>query len=49
MQCEPDLFAVVGATHSASGFASRLNGRQQQTDQDSDNGNHHQQLDQSET
>jgi hypothetical protein len=39
------LLEIVCALHPAGCFASRLNCRQQQTNQDSNDGNHHQQLD----
>jgi len=40
---------VVTALHAASRFASGLHGRQQQRDQNADDGDNHQQFDQSKT
>ena len=46
---QPDLLQVVGALNAAGGFASRLNGGQQQSDQDRNNRDNNQKFDQSET
>jgi hypothetical protein len=35
-----ELFQIVAALHPASGLAGRLNRRQQQRDQDSNNGDY---------
>jgi hypothetical protein len=43
-----DLLEVVGALGAAGGLARRLDGRQQEGDQDGDDGDHDQQLDQGE-
>jgi hypothetical protein len=48
MQRENELFLMVLALSSPRGFAGGLHGRQQQSDQDSDDGNYHQQLDERE-
>jgi hypothetical protein len=44
---ESKLLEIVGASHSAGCFPSRLNSRQQQGDQDSNNRDHHQKFNQS--
>jgi hypothetical protein len=49
MQGQTLLLQVVGALHAASSFASGLHGWQQQSNQNTDDGNHHQQFDQGET
>ncbi len=49
LQGETDLLEVVGATDPPRGLSGRLNGRQQQRDQDGDDRDHHQELDQCET
>src|SRR4051812_19525916 len=49
LQSEADLLQMIAALHSSSGFAGRLNRRQQQRDEHADDGNHHQQLDESKT
>jgi hypothetical protein len=46
---QPDLLQVVGALHASSGFSSRLDGGQQKADQNSDDGDDHQQLHERET
>jgi hypothetical protein len=43
---EPDLSHVVLAGHASCCLASSLDRRQQQTDQNTDDGNHYQQFDQ---
>ena len=48
MQGEPDLLQVVHALDPPRRLAGRLNGRQQQGDQDGDDRDHHQELDQRE-
>ena len=42
---EPELFEVVLALRAACGFARRLDGGEEQCDEDADDGNHHQQFD----
>jgi len=42
---KPKLLQVVGAAHSASGLAGRLDSWQQETDKNSDNRNHYQEFD----
>jgi hypothetical protein len=44
---DTQLFQAVGAGHPVGRFADLLHCRQQQRDQDPDDGDHHQQLDQS--
>jgi hypothetical protein len=44
VQSQALLLQVVGALHAASCFASGLNSRQQQTNQNTDDGNNHQQF-----
>ena len=46
VECESDLTHVILALRPASSLASVLNGRQQQSDQNGDDGDHHQQLNQ---
>ena len=46
---QAELFKVVGARGSPGRFASRLHSRQQHRDKNADDGDHHQELDQSET
>jgi hypothetical protein len=46
---QADLLELIRALSASSRFARRLNGRQQQRDQNADDRNHDQQLDQSET
>jgi hypothetical protein len=48
VQREDELFLIVRALRSPRGFAGGLHSRQQQSDQDSDDGNDHQQLDERE-
>ena len=48
MHGQADLLQVVGALHATRGLACRLDRRQQQGDQQSDDGDHHQQLDERE-
>jgi hypothetical protein len=45
---EADLLEVVGALDACGRFADFLHGRQQQSNQDGNDGDHHQQLDQRE-
>ena len=45
MERETNLFQVVFATGFTHRFSHGLDGRQQQTDQDADDGDHHQQFD----
>ena len=49
MNRQSDLLEVVTTRHAASCLASRLDGRQQQADQNADDRNDHQQLHQSKT
>jgi hypothetical protein len=46
---QPDLLEVVAAAHPPRGFASSLDGGQQQPDQHTDDRNHDQQFDQRKT
>ena len=46
---QTQLLQVVDALNPAGGFASGLNGRQQQRDEHGDDGNHHKKLDQRKT
>jgi hypothetical protein len=46
---ETELFEIVLALHSIGGLARLLDGRQQQSDQDGNDGNYHQQLNECET
>ncbi len=46
---QADLFEIVAALHPPRRFARRLNGRQQKSHEDADDGDHHEQLDQRET
>jgi len=48
MQRENELFLIVLALRSPRGVAGGLHCRQQQSDQDSDDGNYHQELDERE-
>jgi hypothetical protein len=43
---DPDLFQVVDALHPPPGLARRLDGGQEQGDQDGDDGDDDEQLDQ---
>jgi hypothetical protein len=45
MDGNADLLQIVGTLSTPAGFTRRLNGWQQQGYQDSDDRNHHQQLD----
>jgi hypothetical protein len=47
VQCQSDLLQIVPALSSSGRFASRLNGRQEQGDQNGNDGNNNQQFDQS--
>jgi hypothetical protein len=47
-ESQAKLLQVVAALHSLGRLAHSLHRRQQQADEDPDDGNHHQQLDQSE-
>ncbi len=49
MDREPDLLDVVGALDAPGGLARGLDGREQESDQDRDDRDHHQKLDQSKT
>jgi hypothetical protein len=49
VQSQSQLFEVVFALRAAGCFASLLYGGQQQCDQNRDDGDHHQQFDQSES
>jgi hypothetical protein len=49
VQREADLLDVVGALRAPRRLPRRLDGGQQQGDQDNDDRDHHQQLDQRET
>jgi hypothetical protein len=46
LQRNPQLLHVVPTLRPTGRFARRLNGREQQCDQDADDGDNHQQLDQ---
>jgi hypothetical protein len=48
VQREKELFLIALTLRSAGGFAGGLHSRQQQSDQDSDDGNDHQELDERE-
>ena len=48
VQAYADLLEIVGAGHPPRGFARRLDGRQQERDEDADDGDHDQQFDQGE-
>jgi len=45
MNCQAELFHVVGTLHSSCGFSGGLNGGQEQGDQHADDRNDHQQFD----
>jgi hypothetical protein len=49
VQGQADLVEVVAALHASRGLADLLHGWQEQPDEDSDDGNYHQQLDQCKT
>lgn len=49
LECEAELFDVIDALGSASSFASLLNCGQQESDEDGNDGDDHQQFDESET
>ncbi len=49
MKRQADLLQVIGALHASSSFAGRLHGRQQQPDQDADDGDDHQEFNESKT
>ena len=49
VQCQANLFQVVGATGLGCSFTNLLHRRQKQTNKNGNNGNHHQQLDQGES
>jgi hypothetical protein len=49
MKCQADLFQIVNARNPPGGLARRLNGREQQCDQDGDDRDHDQELDQRES
>ena len=49
LQRQANLLEMVAALHAAGGLAGGLHGGQQQRDQHADDGDHHQQLDKSET
>src|SRR5437588_647930 len=44
---DSQLFEVVGASHAVGGLAHLLHRREQEADEDRDDGDHHQELDQS--
>jgi len=44
VNAKADLFEVITATHSASGFPSRLHGREQEPDQNANNGDDNEQF-----
>jgi hypothetical protein len=46
VQCQPDLLQVVLALGPVSGFTGLLNSGQEQTDEDREDGNHHQDFNQ---
>ena len=48
VQGQADLLEIIQATRPVGGFAHLLNRRQQETDKDSDDRDHHQQFDQRE-
>src|SRR5262249_19160102 len=48
VESQADLMEVVAAPHAAGSLADLLHGRQQQTHEGADDGNHHQQLNQRE-
>ena len=48
MQCEAQLFQIVGALRAASRFPGSLYRGQQESNQDADNGDHHKQFDKGE-
>jgi hypothetical protein len=43
------LLQIIGALHAASGFAGRLNSRQEQRDEHADDGNDNEELDERES
>jgi hypothetical protein len=45
LDCQADLLEIIRALRSPGSLARRLNGRQQERDQDADDRNHDQQLD----
>jgi hypothetical protein len=49
MEGKAELFEVVFALRSASGFASLLNGGQQERHKDGDDGDHHEEFDEGKT
>jgi hypothetical protein len=49
MSGHAELLQIVGAVGAARSLAGRLNGRQQQRDQDADDCNHHQKFDEGKT
>jgi hypothetical protein len=49
VQSQAELLQAVPALGAAGGFASLLDGRQKQGDENRDNRNHHQQFDQRKT
>ena len=49
MQRQTYLLEVVGATHAIGSFSNFLNRRDQKSNQNSNNGNHHKKLDQRKT
>jgi hypothetical protein len=44
LDCEADLLDVVRAGHSSSGFSGGLHGWQEQSDKDTDDGDHDEQF-----
>jgi hypothetical protein len=49
VQRQPELFEIVAALGTPSRFASRLHGGEQKRDQNTDDGNNHQQFHQGKT
>jgi hypothetical protein len=48
VQCQANLLEVVTAAHSPCSFPGSLDGREKQSNQDANDGNHHQKLHQRE-
>jgi hypothetical protein len=49
MHCQPDLFQVIGALHTASGFTGGLHCGQKQGNQNADDGDDDEKFDEGET
>ena len=49
VQCQSELFEIVGALHSSGGFSCGLDGGQEQADQDADDGDDDQKFDEGES